>query len=326
MRRFHSSSLAIAITALGLVGAAAHTASANEHVVVLLDTTGSMSAASIPGFTRLQVAKQRINAFLDVVPSTATEYSLWFFDGPGFRRIISFSDHKTRADVKAAVATAVAGSTTPLAHTVCAAVDELINYLPNELHDKRIVLQTDGAENNSPSTDQCFGPPSPTVYPTLQPGSWQWKVRNKACTGDATIAGPCDGGTSSFSLIVDVGMLFDFVPSFAAQSLPLFENGPRTHDRFASVAAVNADAAFFAGLAQETGGQFLGITPNTPPAAAAPQPGDANVDGCVNITDRSLVLQQFGTANPATDFNRDGIVNTFDLQTVLQNFGKGCKV
>jgi hypothetical protein len=91
------------------------------------------------------------------------------------------------------------------------------------------------------------------------------------------------------------------------------------------VLAPNADAAFFAGLASETHGRYAGITPSTPPGQATPPPGDANLDGCVNIQDRALVLQQFGTpGNGKTDFNRDGIVNIFDLQTVLQNFGDGC--
>jgi hypothetical protein len=314
-----------------LLGATAQTARADEHVLVVLDTTGSMTAGSIPGMTRFEVAKQRINTFLDTVPSVTSQYALWTFDGASFHEIATFEEGKTRADIKAMLPAAPSNGVTPLAHSVCAAVDKLVNYLPAELHSKRIFLQTDGEENNTPALDQCFGPSSPTPYPALAVNSWQWKVRNKACTNDATIPGPCDGGASPFSLIVDVDLLFGFVPSFASSfarsSLPPFEVGTRTQDRFASAIVlppVNADAAFFGGLAQETGGRFTAISPSTPPAVAAPRPGDANVDGCVNVADRALVLQQFGTANPATDFNRDGIVNTFDLQTVLQNFGKGC--
>jgi hypothetical protein len=96
--------------------------------------------------------------------------------------------------------------------------------------------------------------------------------------------------------------------------------------RAASVPApVSADAAFFGGIAHETRGRYAPITPQTPPAQATPEPGDANLDGCVNIQDRALVLQQYGTAGSA-DFNRDGVVNVFDLQTVLRNFGAGCNI
>jgi hypothetical protein len=315
-------------TAGAVLGASARLASANEHVLVVLDVTGSMDTPSIPGMTRLDVAKARLTAFLSTVPSVTSEYSLWFFEGSTYTPIYTFADHRTRADLTTAISGARTGGATPLAHTICAAVDELVNYLPSELHTKRIELATDGEENNTPAIDQCFGPSSSTAYPTLDVGSWQWKVRNKACTGNATTPGVCGGGVppGGLTLIVDVAHLFDFVPPFAARATVTPETGRHTRDAFTAIAAppANADAAFFSGLAQETHGRYTGITPATPPALAAPIAGDANADGCVNIQDRALVLQQYGTPGNGTDFNHDGIVNTFDLQTVLQNFGRGC--
>ena len=82
--------------AAALVGGAA-TAHADEHVLVLLDTTGSMDLNSVPGKTRLQVAKERIATFLTTVPSVPTRYALWFFEGSTYTPIYSFSDGATAA-------------------------------------------------------------------------------------------------------------------------------------------------------------------------------------------------------------------------------------
>jgi von Willebrand factor type A domain len=324
MKRLIQTLVSTVVATVALIGAGTRTASADEQVLVVLDVTGSMTLPSIPGKTRLQVAKDRATAFLSAAAPADNEYALWFFEGATFHPIYTFADHRTRADVIAAIAGATTGGSTPLAHSVCAAVDELINYKPLEFHPKRILLETDGEENNSPTLDQCFGPPSATIYPTLTAGSWQWKVRNKACTGDASIPGLCAGGVppGNITLVMDVDLLFDFVPTFSARAIEHGE-GTLSHDRFAVIAPPpNADAAFFSGLAHETHGKYTGITPSTPPAVASPIPGDANADGCVTIQDRALVLQQFGTPGNGTDFNHDGIVNTFDLQTVLQNFGR----
>jgi hypothetical protein len=320
-------SFAVLTTAMVALGAG--TARADEHVLVLLDTTGSMVLNSVPGKTRLQVAKERIATFLDTVPSTPSKYALWFFDDDSYHPIYHFTDNRSAADVKAAVLGATTGGLTPLAHSVCAAVDELINYLPSEFHSKRIYMATDGEENNTAIGDQCQGPSSATVYPNLQIGSWQWKVRNKACTGNANTPGPCSGGIppAGITLIVDVDHLFDTVPTMMSRiDTFALEGGKRSAmSTFAAAPApANSDAAFFGGITRETRGRYTGVTPQTPPAAATPTPGDANVDGCVNIQDRALVLQQYGTRGNGTDFNRDGIVNVFDLQTVLQNYGRGC--
>ncbi len=316
---------------MGVACAAALTsgvASADEHVLVLLDRTGSMSLQSVPGKTRFQVAKERINAFLDIVPPQPTKYAFWTFEGTGYVKVFNFSQNKTAAEVKAAVNAATLGGNTPLAYSVCAAVDELINYLPNEFHAKRIYMATDGEENATPTTDQCYGLSSPTAYPTLATNSWQWKVRNKACTGSATAPGPCSGGIPpmGLTLIVDIDHLYDFVP-FQANAFTEELEDPRARSGFAAAMAANNDAAFFGGLSGETNGRYASITPATPPAQATPVPGDATGDGCVNVTDRTAVLAQYGQQVPAgtpTDFNRDLIVNIYDHNTVLQNFGRGC--
>ena len=318
---------------MGVACAAALTsgvASADEHVLILLDRTGSMSLQSVPGKTRFQVAKERINSFLDVVPPQPTKYAFWTFEGTTAVQVYSFAQNKTPAEIKAAVNAAALGGNTPLAHSLCGAVDALINFLPNEFHTKRIYLSTDGEENATLTTDQCYGPPSATAWPTLTTNSWQWKVRNKACTGNANTPGPCSGGIppAGLSLIVDIDHLFDFVP-FQADAFTEDGEDPRLRNGFAAAASLSNDVSFFGGLSSATNGRYAGVTPTTPPAQATPVPGDATGDGCVNVSDRSAVLAQYGQTVPAgtpTDFNRDRIVNIYDHNTVLQNYGRGCPV
>ena len=66
---------------------------------------------------------------------------------------------------------------------------------------------------------------------------------------------------------------------------------------------------------------------NTSPAATLspttlnPKPGDLNGDNAVNITDLSIMLSNFNTANAVADINKDGTVNIFDLSILLSNYG-----
>ena len=334
---YHGVIAALAVV-VGVGGRPASADPQQQHVLYLLDTTGSMGDLSSGGLTKLEVAKARIKADLDTVQPLPTTYAVWRFDGASFTQLYSFTDVKTIANMKAVVDAQVLGGATPLADSICSAVDSLLAYLPagNPTNVKRIFLATDGLENNS--IGECSGPPSdPTLsYPTLTPHSWQWRVRNKACVGAPEPSSPvpvCPNGVPTagnpITLLVDIDHLFDdnigippFAPFAAAASRLDPERGARA-SAVVTTAAVNADAAFFTGLTHEKHGRYHAITQSTPLAAAVPIPGDVNLDGCVNITDRALVLQQFGGPGTA-DLNGDGVVNTFDLQTVLQNFGSGC--
>lgn len=312
-------------------GLSSSTAMADEHVLILLDVTGSMSLQSVPGKSRLQVAKDNINNFLDSVSPVTRRYALWTFSGTSATPIFTFTQNKTAAEIKAAVNTQVAGGNTPLAHSICAGVDHLLDFLPNDLHAKRIYLATDGEENTTPVGDQCHGFSSATAWPNLQAGSWQWKVRNKACTDDAQSPGACGDFPPPYpdglTMIVDVDHLFtDTIPFAAAARSEGLEDG-EAFTGLTAAASLSNDATFFNGLAQETKGRYVAITPSTPPAQATPLPGDANRDGCVNVTDRSLVLSLYNKQVPPgtpSDFNRNLVVDASDHQTVLNNYGRGC--
>jgi hypothetical protein len=57
-------------------------------------------------------------------------------------------------------------------------------------------------------------------------------------------------------------------------------------------------------------------------ARAAPLVGDINGDGVVNVTDLSLLLSKWGTADASADLNHDGTVNVLDLSALLAHWGQ----
>jgi len=313
-------------------GMVAGPAMADEHVLILLDRTGSMTEQSVPGLTRLDVAKARIQGYMQVVPATTTKYALWTFEGTTYTPIFNFADNPSQQQISTAVAGVTAGGITPLASSICAAIDSLLGYLPTQLHTKRVYLVTDGAENASLSTDQCYGPWSVGTWPNLDSGSWQWKVRNKACTGDASSAGACGFFPPPYppglTMIADIDYLFtENIPLRDEHSDVEGAGKSLTASPMGASATAAAEVAFFQGLAQQTKGAYASVTQNTPPSQASPLPGDANRDGCVNVTDRSVVLSKFGQKVPAgdpADFNRNLSIDDKDYQTVLNNYGRGC--
>ncbi|QSQ21113.1 VWA domain-containing protein [Pyxidicoccus parkwayensis] len=322
---------AVALACAG--GLSSSAAMADDHVLILLDVTGSMSTLSIPGKTRLQVAKERINSFLDAVPTTPTKYSFWTFSGTAATPVYTFAQNKTAAEIKAAVNATVAGGNTPLAHSICAGIDHLLNFLPTQLHNKRLYMATDGEENATPTTDQCYGPNTVNAWPNLDVGSWQWKVRNKACTGIATEPGVC--GTlpppwpPGLTMVMDVDHLLDFTVALNGEARSGGLEDAEWATGFTAGATAATDASFFQGLTKDTKGRYQTITPSTPAGQATALAGDANLDGCVNVTDRSVVLAAYGKTVPAGtpyDFNRNLTVDSADYQTVLNNYGRGCTV
>jgi len=50
-------------------------------------------------------------------------------------------------------------------------------------------------------------------------------------------------------------------------------------------------------------------------------PGDLNNDNSVNVTDLSILLSNYGTANSTADINSDGTVNILDMSILLSHYG-----
>lgn len=318
---------------LFLLTANARTASAGEHILVILDTTGSMAGSSMGGSTRLEVARTLLTNQLNGFTDATNEYALWFFDGTDFVVKVPFgTGNTTRTNVITTLATAVPGAATPLAHTICAGVDALAGRgAPADV--RRIILASDGEENNTapgptPPRDQCWGPYTGdgTVFP-FDMDSWQNRVARKLCTGDANSSGvgACSFSTD-LSFVIDVNQIFDFTSvtgSVISQHSVISEPGNHLSRSAVVLPPPDIDQVFFSSLADLTNGNYVGVTPQTPPNEVFLAPGDANHDSCVTLLDRTQVLNDSGRAgNGFDDFNHNGVVDNSDLQVVLQHLGE----
>jgi hypothetical protein len=304
------------------------------NAIVVLDKSGSMTADFSTTQSMWDVAKERAIEFLNEAAPNR-EYALWTYNGTSYTEVYSFADGQSGASLAAFIAGGGVDSptsTTPLAMTVCAAVDELMAHEASKpaTIDRKIHLMTDGLENATPSTDQCYGSSSTVdVYPNYDTGSWQKKMLNKLQTGDANTP-----GTAPFTVIIQIEEVFQWLGSAmtslslsaalgAASDMPL--EGPRGSLLLAP--ATFSASQFFEDIAVHSGGTYTPLDPNQPGGPQLPQPGDANGDYCVNIQDYGIVLSVYGqTAAPGepADLNDDRIVNYYDYVIVLQNWGEGC--
>jgi hypothetical protein len=338
----------VALVTLSL-GYGSIAAAAQENVIVVLDATGTMQdAGDTAGTPKWDIAKAQAKAFVNMAHSDR-EYELWTFSGSAWTRHYSFANgagksvSQRQADVVAAIdALSVTPYATPLAMTVCDAVDALIAHEATVFPppNKRIFLETDGLENNTPSTHACYGASSTTTYDPastaprggLTANSWEWKVLNKAITGNPTsTASPPPG----FEVVVDVTALFTYIPTASlgafsvsdyAKSAPMaVEVGPMGNTFVAPLS--DSGVAFFHALAEETGGRYVQIDPSNPP----PTPGDVDSSGCTDYGDYVQIMQWYGQAvdivnhpqSDLADLTRDGFVNYADYMVVVQNWGTG---
>jgi len=323
------------------------------NVVVVIDVTGSMTAIAgslEPGEdpdTRLEIGRLRAINWLinDTIDFVAPEFEVWEFSSDGadnYRVLQTFTTNATQAisSVGGAVQTSAA---TPLAGTMCNAVDRLHDYedgktivdpitgLTREARiERRIYLVTDGLENNTPSTNECWGPDAvtDTVYPVYDYGSWQWKVLNKLKTGNANTP-----SSAPFEYILDVEHI---LTSFIASADPL-----AAHSEAAALeglvggpirySTVAQDVSLLRGLAQQSGGTYSQLAPDPQGVISFRIPGDANDDGCVDYDDYSILASVYGyqvsVSIPETiqaDFNGDGWVDDDDYMLLIQHWAEGC--
>lgn len=370
MKHLPQTNPALRAGAAGLLAAAAlmahaERAAADEHVMILIDRSGSMltdSVADPTTLSRWEVAKQLAVDAVDLETAESRTYGLRVFNGGDTGQQI-----RALGSSRASVRNAITGpdpslggpsGSTPLAGAVCAAIDELINYLPEELHDKYLYIFSDGLENSTPSAHECFGPGSVTAAP-YDLGSWEHKVVNKAQTGN-----PDSEAEPFLPLIVNADFLFDNEPlvfsafagpgiatsaikesvTISRQEIPkliidqkipkialqsptiqalLLEPAIIPRSVIASPSSALLQAfAFFGGLTQESGGRFRHFSSES----ELPQLGDVTGDRCVDQRDDQAIRDSFGQVAPEgspLDTNDDGIINIFDYRNVLANFGEG---
>jgi len=300
---------------------------AQENAIILMDRSGSMTGkGNVNGDKKWDIALRLAREFV-TLPHTDREYELWTFSGTSWTSRYTFADGagKTvsqRQSDLLGIINSLPGptSTTPLAGAFCEMVDILMAHEPYiiPIPKKRVELLTDGIENATPSAHPCKGPNSSTDYDPsaiprggLDSGSWEWKMLNKAITGDPlnSTANP----PPEYRVLVDVHELFDYIPTI-----------PKSLRYNAAATQGAVPTQFFQGLANETGGRYTKVDP----AAPVPVLGDVNSDACVNYYDYQYVVNYWGqpvtdSATDLADLNRDSMIDYYDYLVIVQNWGNG---
>ncbi|NTX04437.1 MULTISPECIES: VWA domain-containing protein [unclassified Myxococcus] len=295
LNRWAPRALAGAALSLALLSGTAAHAFTEEHVIILIDRSGTMRTTRASGQTRFADALVRGRDFVQTPNALPRLFAIWTFEGGGYRREQGFEDGPTT--VASLSRLSVGAGATPLALAVCDAADELLQFGPGIDARKVVRLISDGEENSTPEATLCYGPPSATRYPDLEEGSWEWKVRNMLKTGD-----PLRDSPNPFQLVFDADVFFNHI-TLAPE--PFF-------------------LTFVQEVAKASGGRYTPIDDVRP----LPIPGDTDGNGCVDSVDYRFMLANYGLrvppASPAADFNGDRVVDFTDYSIVLGNLGRGC--
>ena len=306
-------------TAVSVIGSTA--AHADRKMLVLIDASGSMSIVRTDGATRFETAKARAKS--KIAEQTAIDATTTF-------SVYTFSDATSTPQTGGAFVTpanantaidgldlfTVGGGITPLAGSVCDAVDVLV---ATGATTKVLQLASDGEENSTPVTNICAGPFSTDPSPPYSGGSWQNKVLNYAG----------DNGINVQIELFDPGPIITLAARAAAASNPEAQLTAKTK-LIAAIAAVAVGegpptlAEFFAELARETGGRLTIIGDTVP---QLPVFADLNGNSCVDRSDALLVARAFGqTGAPQDhplDLDSNGKVGFSDYALALGNFTAG---
>jgi hypothetical protein len=306
-------SLAVAIAGLA---ASAHDAHAQRRMLVLIDASGSMGLAR-PGDavnpTRFHAAKarstQQILAQEMLGLSGVAVYT--FTNSSSTPRTAGFVSVNDALDaIDALDPNADVGGITPLAGSMCDAVDALV---ADGGATRILQVSSDGAENNTPPGHPCFGPFSASSTEPYTAGSWENLVYNHAVD----------------NVIVRIDL---FNPD------PIVELAARRADPEAAATRKAQPLAraglaedrpptlveFFGALARATGGELNVINDSAP----LPVYGDLNADYCVDQTDANLVARKLGRTvaevDSRLDLDQNGVIGFADYQVVLDNIDGTC--
>lgn len=291
-----------------------------QHSIIVVDRSGSMRSTRPDGQTRFQVAIQGAKDYVNLPLSIPHYFAVWTFEGSSYIKEQGFASATTT--IATLNKLGVGYGVTPLAHTVCDAIDELFTYrtdLGNKAK-KVVKLVSDGEENSTPSSSQCHGPASSTDYPHFTPGSWEWKVYNKFATRNPNTPPAASG---FFPAALDVTVLTGHI-SLTGTGSSAAEYSPEGRLMApGSMSGLSNYFTFLQGLAQDSGGAYTVVVDSRP----VPVFGDTNQDFCVDSTDYYEVMANYGATvppgNPAADFNHDKVIDYYDYTIVVNNQGKG---
>lgn len=302
-----------------LATAAATTAAhADRKMLVLIDASGSMDITRTDGTTRFAAAKSRAKSQIaaQLAIDATTTFSVYTFSDVA-------STPQTAGFVAAGTATTtidgldlftVGGGVTPLAGSLCAAMDTLA---ATGATTKVLQLASDGEENNTLPADPCFGPFSVDSSPPYTGGSWQNKVYNHVF----------DTGVNVQIDLFDPGPITGLAARKAAARDP--EASLTAKHRLVAAAAAAGDgpptlAEFFTELAVASGGRLTVIEDTAP---TLPVIGDVTGNSCVDRSDALAVARAFGhTGDPQDnplDLDANGVVGFSDYALALRSFTPG---
>jgi hypothetical protein len=318
MTNVRSLSIGLAAVLATVVGASA--AHADRKMLVLIDASGSMEIQRADLTTRFDAAKAR-------AVSKITDQAALGVDGVA---VYTFSDITSTAQtagfvnanaaiaaVNGLVLATVGGGNTPLAGSLCDAVDTLV---AQNATTSILELASDGEENSTPLDHQCAGPFSSDPNPPYSVPSWENSVFNKVA--DANVQVQID--------LFDPGPITGFAARMAAAADP--EGGltarTRAASAFAAVAAAGDGpptlAEFFTQIALVSGGRLTVVEDTTP---GLPVSGDVNGNSCVDRSDAIAVARAFGHSGPPQDnpfdLDLDGTVGFSDYAFAVSHFTPG---
>jgi hypothetical protein len=141
--------------------------------------------------------------------------------------------------------------------------------------------------------------------------------------------------------VVNVSLLFDFVPSFSSRSLGLSsESDPHGSPSLTASSPASVDpngVAFFKGLSTVSFGSYFEAKQVNGSVTKIPLPGDTNPEptlSCVDQLDLNRIIEAFGrtvrsndpkfsgTELAKRDVNNDLVIDINDYALATQNFGK----
>lgn len=294
-----------------------------KRLLVLVDATGSMTQPctgeppACTGQTRFELAKTLAAGYVATQAGSSQgllDVAVYTFDGgQGFRLRTTGGFVTPGGAVTAINNLVVSPFNTPLANSLCRAVDVLIAD-NNAAIPHKLAFFTDGGENAS--AGECSGPYTDDAPPNNAPpyagGSWHNLVYLKLVNATPVVE------VDTYFFTSNVGF------AGGKSSNPIQEQGAPV--RAASCAPGQpciqvTDSQFFADLSRDTGGQFTEIEDDDP----LPIFGDVDGDGCVTRTDALLVARQFNRApDRQFDVDDDGVIGFRDYDFVASRIGQGC--
>jgi hypothetical protein len=308
---------------LATIIAGSSTAHAQRRMLVLIDASGSMSTPRIGDLvnpTRFDAAKalaeQRIleqdnvSVLSGVAVYTFSDFSATLQTPVSMAHPTGFVSVNDALDtIDALDLFTVGGGITPLAGSMCDAIDALV---ADGGAFKILQVSSDGLENSTPLGHICHG--DETVDPEpFTAGSWQRLVLTHF-------------NGSGVQARID---LFDSSQISLAARLTGFRDPEAQTTAAARTILLTASAAigvnpptlqeFFAAIARATGGQLTVVEDELP----LPVYADMNADRCVNRTDSNLMARLFGQTVPPADvkfdLSLDGKIGFADYSILLAN-------